>query len=128
MDKKKSLEAEKRDKVLEQYEDWHIAKSFDIEGKEFKLSQMNHEFRVKVYATYSQIETNMILGNYGFLEDAKFKALFEEVENKVLFDDMLISKIPNFWEENEDIYLSFIQTSLRLICYPFFRLKKKAIN
>lgn len=121
------LEAE-RNKVLDQYEDWHIAKIFDIEGKEFKLSQMNHEFRVKVYATYSQIETNMILGNYGFLEDTKFKALFKEVENKVLFDDMLISKIPNFWDDNEEIYLSFIQTSLRLICYPFFRLKKKAIN
>jgi len=39
-----------------------------------------------------------------------------------------ISKIPNFWEENGDIYLSFIQTSLKLICYPFFRIKKKAIS
>lgn len=122
-----SLEDEKN-KALEQLEEWHTSKAFQIEDKEFKLSQMNHEFRVKTYALYSQIETNMILGNYGFLEDAKFKALFKEVENKVLFEDMLISKIPNFWEENEDIYLSFIQTSLKLICYPFFRLKKKVIN
>lgn len=121
------LEDEKN-KALEQLEEWHIAKAFQVEDKEFKLSQMNHEFRIKTYALYSQIETNMILGNYGFLEDAKFKALFKEVENKILFDDMLISKIPNFWEDNEDIYLSFIQTSLKLICYPFFRLKKKAIN
>ena len=127
MDKQNLLEDEKN-KALEQLEEWHITKAFQIEDKEFKLSQMNHEFRVKVYALYSQIETNMILGNFGFLEDAKFKALFKEVENKVLFDDMLISKIPNFWEENEDIYLSFIQTSLKLICYPFFRIKKKAIN
>lgn len=127
MDKQNLPEAEKN-KALEQLEEWHIAKAFQIEDKEFKMSQMNHEFRVKVYATYSQIETNMILGNYGFLEDAKFKALFKEVENKVLFEDMLISKIPNFWEDKEDIYLSFIQTSLKLICYPFFRLKKKAIN
>lgn len=127
MNKNNLLEDEKN-KALEQLEEWHIAKAFQVEDKEFKLSQMNHEFRVKVYALYSQIETNMILGNYGFLEDAKFKALFKEVENKVLFDDMLISKIPNFWEENEDIYLSFVQTSLKLICYPFFRLKKKAIN
>ena len=127
MDKNNLLEDEKN-KALEQLEEWHINKAFQIEDKEFKLSQMNHEFRVKTYALYSQIETNMILSNYGFLEDAKFKALFKEVENKVLFDDMLISKIPNFWEENEDIYLSFIQTSLKLICYPFFRIKKKAIN
>lgn len=127
MDKNNLLEEEKN-KALEQLEDWHINKAFQIEDKEFKISQMNHEFRVKVYALYSQIETNMILGNFGFLEDAKFKALFKEVENKVLFEDMLISKIPIFWEENEDIYLSFIQTSLKLICYPFFRLKKKAIN
>lgn len=127
MDKNNLLEEEKN-KALEKLEEWHIAKAFQVEDKEFKLSQMNHEFRVKTYALYSQIETNMILGNFGFLEDAKFKALFKEVENKVLFDDMLISKIPNFWDENEEIYLSFIQTSLKLICYPFFRLKKKAIN
>ncbi len=125
---KNNLREEERIKALEQFEEWHINKAFQVEDKEFKLSQMNHEFRVKTYALYSQIETNMILGNYGFLEDTKFKALFKEVENKVLFEDMLISKIPNFWEENEDIYLSFIQTSLKLICYPFFRLKKKAIN
>lgn len=127
MPENNSLEAEKN-KALEQLEEWHIAKAFQIEDKEFKMSQMNHEFRVKTYALYSQIETNMILGNYGFLEDPKFKELFKEVENKVLFEDMLISKIPNFWEDKEDIYLSFIQTSLKLICYPFFRLKKKAIN
>lgn len=125
---KNNLREEERIKALEQFEEWHINKAFQVEDKAFKLSQMNHEFRVKTYALYSQIETNMILGNYGFLEDPKFKALFKEVENKVLFDDMLISKIPNFWEENGDIYLSFIQTSLKLICYPFFRLKKKAIN
>ena len=125
---KNNLREEERIKALEQFEEWHINKAFQVEYKAFKLSQMNHEFRVKTYALYSQIETNMILGNYGFLEDTKFKALFKEVENKVLFEDMLISKIPNFWEENEDIYLSFIQTSLKLICYPFFRLKKKAIN
>ena len=125
---KNNLREEERIKALEQFEEWHINKAFQVEDKEFKLSQMNHEFRVKTYALYSQIETNMILGNYGFLEDTKFKALFKEVENKVLFEDMLISKTPNFWEENEDIYLSFIQTSLKLICYPFFRLKKKAIN
>ena len=127
MDKNNLLE-EERIKALEQFEEWHTNKAFQVEDKEFKRSQMNHEGRLKTYALYSQIETNMILSNYGFLEDAKFKALFKEVENKVLFDDMLISKIPNFWEDNEDIYLSFIQTSLKLICYPLKRQKKKAIN
>jgi hypothetical protein len=127
MSKDNLIESE-TNKALEQLEEWHINKTFQVDEKEFKLSQLNHEFRVKTYALYSQIETNMILGNFGFLEDAKFKALFKEVENKVLFDDMLISKIPNFWEENTEIYLNFVQTSLKLICYPFFRLKKKVTN
>ena len=127
MDKTANLDLEK-EKAFNQLEEWHTSKTFSIGEKEFRLSQLNHEFRVKVYALYSQIETPMIIGNWGFLEDAKFKALFKEVENKVLFEDMLIFKIPNFWEDNEDIYLDFIQTSLKLICYPFFRNKKKVIN
>ena len=123
-----NLIEDEKNKALNQFEEWHNSKTFEIGDKTFVLSSLNHEFRVKTYALYSQIETNMILGNFGFLEDAKFKALFKEIENKVLFEDMLISKIPNFWDENEEIYLSFIQTSLKLICYPFFRLKKKVIN
>ena len=119
---------EEQEKALSIYEDWHIAKAFEVEDKKFTLSNLNHEFRVKTYALYSQIETPMVIGNYGFLEDAKFKALFKEVQDKVLSDDMQISKIPNFWEDNAEIYLSFIQISLKLICYPFFRLKKKATN
>ncbi len=122
------MKPEEKEKALQIYEDWHIAKSFEIEDKRFSVTNMNHEFRVKVYALYSQIETPMLLGNWGFLEDPKFKALFKEVENKILSDDMQISKIPNFWEDNEDIYLDFIQISLKLISYPFFRLKKKATN
>ncbi|MBL3520306.1 hypothetical protein [Aliarcobacter lanthieri] len=121
---KNQLEMEK-EKVFDQLEEWHTSKTFLIGEKEFKLSQLNHEFRVRVYALYSQIETPMIVGNFGFLEDPKFKSLFKEVENKVMFEDMLISKTPDFWENNEDIYLDFIQTSLKLICYPFFRNKKK---
>ena len=119
---------EEQEKALSIYEDWHIAKEFEVGDKKFTLNNLNHEFRVKVYALYSQIETPMVIGNYGFLEDAKFKALFKEVQDKVLFEDMQISKIPNFWEDNAEIYLSFIQISLKLICYPFFRLKKKDTN
>ena len=110
------MKPEEKEKALQIYEDWHIAKSFEIEDKRFNVTNMNHEFRVRDYALYSQIE------------DPKFKALFKEVENKILSDDMQISKIPNFWEDNEDIYLDFIQISLKLISYPFFRLKKKATN
>ena len=122
------IKPEEKEKALQIYEDWHIAKSFEIEDKRFTVTNMNHEFRVRVYALYSQIETPMVIGNYGFLEDPKFKAIFKEVQDKVLSDDMQISKIPNFWEDNAEIYLSFIQISLKLICYPFFRLKKKDTN
>ena len=126
MDKNNLLEDEKN-KALEQLEEWHLSESFEIDGMTFKFTGIKVPFRIKVYALYSQIETNIILGNFGFLEDAKFKELFKEVENKVLFEDMLISKIPNFWEENQGTLLDFIQVSLKLISYGLHR-KKKDIN
>ena len=122
------MQPEEKEKGKAILEEWYIAKEFEVGDKKFKLSNITHEFRVKVFAEYSQIETPILLGNWGFLENPKFKALFKEVENKILSDDMQISKIPNFWEDNEDIYLDFIQISLKLISYPFFRLKKKATN
>lgn len=60
------MKPEEKEKALQIYEDWHIAKSFEIEDKRFSVTNMNHEFRVKVYALYSQIETPMLLGNWGF--------------------------------------------------------------
>lgn len=122
------MQPEENEKGKAILEEWYIAKEFEVGDKKFKLSNITHEFRVKVFAEYSQIETPILLGNWGFLENPKFKALFKEVQDKVLFEDMQISKIPNFWEDNADIYLDFIQISLKLISYPFFRLKKKATN
>ena len=49
------MKPEEKEKALQIYEDWQIAKSFEIEDKRFSVTNMNHEFRVKVYASRTGI-------------------------------------------------------------------------
>lgn len=120
------MEAE-REKINEQYREWHKNKSFTVQDTEFTLAKLNHSFRLEVLAVYGELEAPMLMGNYNFIQDAKFKKLFAKVEDNVLLDDMQISKIPDFWENNEHLYLDFIQIAFRLIVFPFYD-KKKATN
>lgn len=112
------------DKAMEQYKEWHISKQFEVLDTTFELAPLNHAFRLKVLPIFTEIEAPMLMGNYNFLENAKFKALFKEIENYILLDGMQISKIEKFWEENEYLYLDFIAIVFRLITFPFFYKKK----
>lgn len=116
-----------REKVNEQYRQWHNSKKFIVQDKEFELNKLTHSFRLEVLAMYGELEAPMLMGNYNFILDNKFKKIFAKVEDNILLDGVQISKIPDFWENNEYLYLDFISIALRLIVFPFYD-KKKVLN
>ena len=120
---KDELELEK-EKVNDLYRGWHESKHFEVLDKEFEISKLTHQFRLEVLAIYGEIEAPMLMGNHNFILDTKFKSIFKKIEDLVLFEDMQISKITNFWEENEYLYLDFISIVFRLIVFPFYDKKK----
>lgn len=121
-DLKKQLE-EQREAILKQLDDWNESGSFEVNGREYKLSKLSHQFRLEVLAMYSQIEANITMGNYGFMTDPKFKKLMEKVDEKILFENSQISKLEKHFEKYAEDYIDYIAIGLKVICYPFYKTK-----
>lgn len=114
---------EQREVILKQLDEWNEKGLFEVNGNEYKLSKLSHQFRLEVLSLYSQIEANITMGNYGFITDQKFKDLMKKVDDRILFDGSQISKIPNHFETHAEDYLDYVALSLKLISYPFYKSK-----
>ena len=113
----------KRAEILKQLDEWTKNSAFEINGREYKISKLSHQFRLEVVAIYSQIEANLTMGNYGFLMNKDFKELMKKVDSKILFENSQISKLPNHFEEFPEDYLDYVAISLKVISYPFYKTK-----
>ncbi len=118
----KQLE-EQREAILKQLDDWNEKGSFEVNGREYKLSKMSHQFRLEVLAMYSQIEASITMGNYGFITEPKFKKLMEKVDERILFDNSQISKLETHFEKYPEDFMDYVALGLKLICYPFYKSK-----
>lgn len=114
---------EQQKKAIEQLEEWDKGNYFDVYDKRFKFYDFTHTERITIYAFYSQIESALMLGNFGFLEDPKFKTAFALIEKNTTFEDMAINKIPDFWEKNAEYYLDFVSISFKAISYALVKKK-----
>ena len=114
---------EEQNQSLEQIKQWNDNGEFSINGQEYKLSGLSHQFRVEVLSIYSQIEASIIMGNYKFLQDNEFKKTFDKVCDRIMVDNMQLSKLPKWFEEHPEDYLDFVAISLKVICFPFYSRK-----
>lgn len=114
---------EEQNQTLEQLKEWNDSGEFIINDRAYKLTGLSHQFRVEVLSIYSQIEVNIITGNYAFLQRDDFKKVMAKVDDRVLFDGMQLSKLPKHFEEYAEDYLDYIAVSLKVICYPFYKAK-----
>jgi len=118
----KELE-EQRKEILKQLEEWHTQGMFTLNDRDYKISKLSHQFRIEVISVYSQIEAQLLTGNYGFLQNEDFKRIMKKVDEKIMFDNMTISKLSNHFEEYPEDYLDYVAISLKVICYPLYKTK-----
>ena len=111
---------EEQNQSLEQIKQWNNEGEFLINDRTYKLTGLSHQFRVEVLSIYSQIEANIIMGNYGFLNRDDFKKMMVKVEERVLFDGMQLSKLPKHFDEYPQNFRDFIATSLKVIVAPLY--------
>lgn len=121
-DFKQKLE-EQREAILKRLDEWNEKGSFEVNGRTYKISKLSHQFRLEVLALYSQIEASITMGNYGFITEPRFKDLMKKVDDKILYENSQISKLPNHFEEFAEDYMDYVALGLKVICYPFYRSK-----
>ena len=111
---------EEQNQSLEQIKQWNNEGEFIINDRTYKLTGLSHQFRVEVLSIYSQIEANIIMGNYQFLQRDDFKKVMVKVDDRVLFDGMQLSKLPKHFDEYPQNFRDFIATSLKVIVAPLY--------
>ena len=112
-----------RKEILEQLETFTNGSYFTVNKREYKITKLSHQFRLEVVALYSQIEAQLTMGNYGFFVNEDFKKIMKKIDEKILFDDIQISKKPNHFEEFAEDYLDYVALSMKVISYPFYKTK-----
>jgi len=119
---KEELKA-KREEIFKYLSECSEKSAFTINGREYKISKLSHQFRTEILSVYTQIEKNLEDGNFGFITEPTFKNIIKKIDNKITFEDELISKRSRHWEEFPEDYLDYISMSMKVICYPFFKTK-----
>lgn len=111
---------EEQEKTLELLKEWNNNGEFIVKDTTYKLTNQSHQFRAEVLSIYSQIEANIIMGNYQFLQRDDYKKVMAKVEERVLFEGMQLSKLPKHFEEYPQNFRDFIATSLKVIVAPLY--------
>lgn len=87
-----------------------------INGREYKLSTMTHKQRLPFLQYYQDIQPQA--GGV-----AKKSMDFETVENMlsnvVLFEGALLKNLPTHFDKYASDYMSYINTMLMVVVYPF---------
>jgi len=108
---------------IEKIKEWSERGVFEVNGKEFTISKLSHQFRVEVLAMYSQIEPLYLARNLGFLSRQDFQEIMKKIDEKILFDDSTIAKTKDFWDNHQEDYIDYVGTVLRVISFPFYKAK-----
>lgn len=95
--------------------------SATINGREYTFTAMTHSERVKVFSFYASPSNTAAINSFEFLDDPKYKEVEKVMFNRITFDNMQLSKIPNHFEEYPEDYILLISTAMGAMSYPFMR-------
>lgn len=95
--------------------------SATINGREYTFTAMTHSERVKVFSFYASPSNTAAINSFEFLDDPKYKEVEKVMFNRITFDNMQLSKIPNHFEEYPEDYILLISTAMGAMSYPFMK-------
>lgn len=106
-------------KQLEVIKQCHDDKCMTINGRDYQLTAFRHDIRRKVFAFTSSIQVALKTGDMSFLDTARYLEIEKMISERVTFEGMQLSKLPEHWEEYPEDYLLFATTALQVVAYPF---------
>ena len=93
----------------------------EINGRKYRFTSMVHKKRRKVFSYYSHVAPQLEANDFSFLDSPEFEAVEEVINNTVMYNDSLLSRLGDaHWEKYPGDYLTLMGIALSVISYPFF--------
>lgn len=92
-----------------------------INGRDYVFTKATHKKRLKVFSYFTGIKGMIEKQDFSFMGNDDFDAVMDIIENLVTFDNSLLSKRPQHWDEYPQDYMMFVTTALGVISYPFLQ-------
>jgi len=90
-----------------------------INGRIYAITKTTHKKRRKVFAFFTKNLKELSSGNYSCLDSDDFEPVEKTINDLVLFEGSLISRLPEHWEKYPEDYAVFVVAMLGAISYPF---------
>jgi len=92
-----------------------------INGRDYHITKTNHAKRRLIFAFFSSVSPQMEKGNYSFLGTQEYLEIEKILDDMILFDGELISRLKDHWDRFPEDYLSYVTIMLGAISYPFLK-------
>lgn len=91
----------------------------EINGRTYQFLKMKHKKRRKVFAFFSRIQGMIAANDFSFMDSPDFEPVEAVIEDAVMIDNSLLSKLEDHWDRHPEDYIMFVITALGAISYPF---------
>ena len=106
-----------QEKIKEIYE----RGSFTIDGFEFEITKMTHLFRFELLGNIAEADKKFNIGSLEYRNK-----VLDKFRSKVLYDGKVLTSVNNFFEDNVELLIPFIEVCTLVFTYPLRR--KKTIS
>ncbi len=102
-------------KLKELYEN----KAIEVNGRKYTIDNFNHRQRRKVFAYYMSLLEDLSRNNLSFLDSGNWDVIEKHIFERVLFENVQLSKLEGHWDKYAEDYVFVCLTLLSVISYPF---------
>ena len=109
------------DGSLEMFRAVYDDRQAEINGRIYELTRTTHKKRRKIFAFFTKHINQINANDYSFMDSLEFDAVEKLINDVVVFEGSLISRLPDHWEKHPEDYVIFIMSMLGAMSYPFLK-------
>lgn len=98
----------------------------DINGRTYQLSKMTHKQRLPFLQYFQNVQPNPMTGMS--VEKMDLERTEDMLAPYVLFENATLKNLPNHFDKYPEDYLTYIDTMLMVVVFPFLRGKLQNIR
>ncbi len=101
----------------------HEASCITINGNEYKILDLTHRTRLKVFSFSSVYETQALAANFTFIDTSKYLEIEAAILNNISYNGAVVGSDPEFFNAKRENtkagdYIELILTMMDVFSYP----------